>query len=100
MPVEQFLLGKLYRARGTFRDADEALADPTTVTLHVRPGPVAAWETYTLADAEVTRESLGVFFRDLTLDTPGMWAWRWESTGNPTTADQGVFDVVDTLVTA
>lgn len=63
----------------TFRDENGTLVDPSTVTLKVLD-PSGNTDTYTYS-ASITRDSLGVFSKDLTWDEPGEWHGEWISTG-------------------
>lgn len=87
-----FEVGNTIRAYGTFRSntitvsdgapviTASALADPTTVTLTVTdPGGVRT--TYAYAESEVTKDSTGVYYRDIPLVLPGEWSIRWTGTG-------------------
>ena len=66
--------------RITFRNAAAALADPTDVTLTVKP-PRRAASTYRYSLAEITRASLGVYEKAITFDKPGRWILKAEGTG-------------------
>lgn len=72
------------------------LADPTTVTLSVKD-PADTVTSYTYAAAEVTRESLGRFYRDISLNQEGTYQWWWVGTGTVETADDGQFYVSDSV---
>lgn len=78
-------VGDRYEFRAEFRDKTLALSDPATVTLRVEKpdGTIVGPWTW---PAEVTRESLGLFFREHTLDAAGIWTAEWITTGAPTTA--------------
>ncbi len=79
---------------GTFKDKDEALADPSEVTVYVLD-PADLLTTYTYGAAEVTKESLGVFTKAVTLDQPGAWYYRFKGTGALIVADWKRIDVID-----
>jgi hypothetical protein len=80
---------------GTFRDLVlDALADPDAVTLYVL-NPAGTVSTYTLAASEVTRDSLGVYSKDVTLDASGAWYYRFKGSGAVTVADWKRIDVID-----
>ena len=56
------------------------LADPTTITLqHQTPDGVIT--TYSYALAEITRDSVGVYYKDITLDQEGEHVARFAGTG-------------------
>lgn len=80
--------------KGTFHDADDALADPTEVTLEVRD-PAGTKTTYTLGASEVTRESQGVYTRTQLLDQSGTWYYRFKGTGGVNTAGWKSLPVTD-----
>ena len=81
----------LLRFRATFRNNDAELADPTTITLrHTEPGVAAVNYVYG-TDAEVVRESLGIFHVDYVADIVGEHKWRWLGTGAVQIAIKGGF---------
>ncbi len=87
-----FEVGNTIRAYGTFRSntitvsdgvpaiTASLLADPATVTLTITD-PSGARVTYTYAGSEVTKDSTGVYYRDIPLVLPGEWSIRWTGTG-------------------
>lgn len=79
---------------GTFRDSDNALADPTEVTLQVR-NPAGTVASYLYSLAEVTRDSLGVYSKAVTLDSSGVWHYRFKGTGALIAANWERLDVLD-----
>lgn len=62
------------------------LTDPTTVTLQVRT-PAGVFTTYTYANSQITRNSTGIYHRDVTLDAEGIWTFRTAGTGAVVAAD-------------
>lgn len=72
----------LVRARCVFssRATGEA-TDPTAITLSVTD-PAGATTSYTYGAAQVTRESAGIFYRDVTINAAGAWRFKWTGTGN------------------
>jgi len=75
-----------------FRDINGVLADPSTIVFTIR-APDGTETVYTYSAAEVSRSGTGVYYRDVTPDVGGHWAWRAESTGNPQTAEEDTFYV-------
>ena len=70
-------------------------SDPTELTLKlVDPDGVLKY-TYTwLADNQIHKASLGIFFWDQTMttaDEPGTWVYRWQATGAIIGAEEGKF---------
>jgi hypothetical protein len=90
-----YTVGVTVRVTGTFRNASDALADPSTVTFKHRAPRERTATTVTYAGGGVIKSSTGVYYVDLTASTNGKWWFRWESTGTPATADEDYFEVSD-----
>lgn len=86
--------GDLQELKATFRDEDDTLVDPSTVSLKVMD-PSGNVDEYT-AVAGLTRESLGVYFTDIELDESGDWHYWWTSTGSGEGAEPGQITVAPT----
>lgn len=73
---------------------DDALTDPTALTVRILPKD-GTEVTYTWPDdAEVVHDSLGVFHVNITITNyPGVWAVRWEATGAVVAANEDAFRV-------
>ena len=84
-------IGDVYRLQAQFFDSNGTAADPTTITLIV--SSAGGSTTYTYGAAEITKDSTGVYYKDLTIDVAGAWEYRWTSTGTPTTSEEGAFSV-------
>jgi hypothetical protein len=82
-----------------FTDSAGAAADPTTVSLIVRK-PDGTVTTYTLAGAQVVRDSIGKFYYLLAPDQSGDWYFEWHGTGAVQAASAGQFIVRDSKVAA
>lgn len=81
--------------KGTFRnEITDALTDPTEVTLYVRQ-PDGTVSTYLYSLAQVTRDSLGVFLKNVTLDASGTWYYRFKGTGLVVTSGWEALTVLD-----
>ena len=80
-------VGDTVRLECTFTDEHGDLANPTTVTL-IHTDPSSNSTTLTHALSEVTRQSTGVYYYDLTLDEAGDWQIRYVGTGTVAQADQ------------
>lgn len=84
------------RVKVTFKDTSGLTVDPTTVTFkYIKPDSVAIVTKVYLTDAEVIRQTKGIFYIDLIVDVEGIWRWRWEATGAAVAADEGSFGVKD-----
>lgn len=78
----------------TFEVSDVA-TDPTTVSL-VITDPSGTATTYTYALAEITRDSTGVYHKDIPCTAAGTWQYVWIGTGTATDVVAGTWAVVST----
>jgi hypothetical protein len=93
MSISSYPAGTKVRLKATFRDNSENLIDPAAVSFTYKlPGAVTVTKAYP-ADAEITRESLGVFHIDVQMDTPGQVRWRVNSTGTNIAAQQSQINI-------
>ncbi len=67
--------------------------DPTTISLVVTD-PAGTATTYTYAGATITKTATGVYTKNITASTAGVWSYRWTGTGTAADVESGVFDVV------
>lgn len=72
--------GDTVRTTATFK-VGGVLTDPSTLVLKYKtPAGVITTKTFG-TDAEVVKDSVGVYHFDLTLSAQGDWWYRWQSTG-------------------
>jgi hypothetical protein len=91
--VAQYTKGQVVRVTAVFRNNAGGIADPSTITFKFLTDSGVA-DTYVyLTDAELARDTTGTYHVDLTLNEEGVWRYRWESTGNPATAEEGLLGV-------
>lgn len=76
--------GDKYEFRQEFRNKAGNLSDPATVSLRIKQPSGTILGPFTWAATEVTRESLGLFYYEKTLDSSGRWQAEWTTTGEPT----------------
>jgi len=82
--------GSVVRVQVTFKNAAGTLTNPGVVSLKVR-NPADVVTTFTLALGGVTNLSLGIFFRDVTVDKAGAWEfWYAGSSGVTATAGEEI----------
>lgn len=87
-------VGDRVRLTATFTDEDDALTDPTEVTIRVQdPSGNEASDTYNGGAGNVTRVSLGVFRLFVTIDESGRWHWKANGTGALVAAQERSFTV-------
>jgi hypothetical protein len=94
MAIKEFAWGAAIRVRGKFKiPGTGVLFDPTTVRIAYRQGanPVTI-KTFGV-DAQVVKESTGIYYLDIDANVVGDWHWRIYSEGTGQTADEGTFKV-------
>lgn len=94
MTINPYDKGAMVRVSGPFIDVDTGNpVDPGSVSFNYKnPAGVITSLTYG-QDAGLQKVSTGNYRVDIEADMSGMWHWRWFSTGNGQTADQGQFYV-------
>jgi hypothetical protein len=91
--MNTYHVGTEVRVTGTFKDADGAVANPTTISLVVRD-PSGNEATYTYGGAgTITKGSTGIYHQGITTDEEGVWVYQWTGTGAVVTVDEGWFNV-------
>lgn len=85
-----FNIGQQVRITGTFRDSSGALTNPTAVSFSYKEGDTTTTYVYG-TDAELVRDSTGVYHVDITPTVAGTIEWRMWSTGTLVQAEQGNF---------
>ena len=80
-------IGDAVKLAAAFTSSSVA-ADPTTVTLKVKD-PSGNESTYTYALGQVIRESVGNYYKIVSLDEAGTWYYRFVGTGAVETAAEG-----------
>ena len=79
MATNTYDKGDAVRLRVTFTVAS-VNTDPTTVTLKVK-NPTGTTTIYTYALAEITKSATGIYYKDISVDDDGIYAYRFEGTG-------------------
>lgn len=96
--LSKYKVGQVIRIRISFTEVSSGnLVDPTTITAYYqkpsKETTVLVYET----DDELVRESLGIFYTDISLTEGGRWNYRFKGEGDVFAANQNYFDV-DSLV--
>lgn len=95
--MAKYLVGQQIRITVRFA-ASDTLTDPTAIIFKFKK-PNGTITTYTHGtDAQLVKDSTGIYHVDLTLDAEGEWAYRWEGTGALVAADQRTVAVDKSLV--
>lgn len=91
--MNSYDIGDLVRVKGTFRDSTGAVADPTFVTLKLKPANDAT-RTYTYGtDIELIKDSTGIYYVDVSPNVAGHWTYQWKGTGAVKTMEESHFAV-------
>jgi len=94
MSIKHYPLGNAIRVVASFKDLDNALMDPDVVNFSFKI-PVGTITTYVYGDdAELVKDSLGVYHVDIDASSIGTWYYRFFATGTGQAAAEGTF-VVD-----
>jgi hypothetical protein len=93
--VNQYVKQSLVRCSVTFRDATGALADPTSITFYYASAaaPTSRLTYLYGTDAQLVRDSLGVYHVDLVPLVPGTWTYGFIGTGTVAIALEAQFQV-------
>lgn len=89
-----YVVGATVEMTATFRNASDALTDPTTITCIIQT-PDGVETTYTYALGTVTKDSTGVYSKLLTTAQDGTHQYYFKGTGAVATAARGYFLVLD-----
>ena len=92
MTVLEYDIGDLPRLTFEFRDVDDALADPSSVTATVRD-PSGNLTNYVVASGQIVKDSTGVYHLDVDADEAGDWYYRGVGTGAISATVEGTFHV-------
>lgn len=91
--MASFVVGSSAKLTVQFKNDLGNAADPEVVALKVMT-PSGSISTYTFADAEVTRDATGSFYKNIDLPTAGTWKYRWEGQGTVTAATEAEIEVL------
>lgn len=81
MPNQHFEQDSLIRFKATFKDLSGVVTDPTAVTLRItKPATDPVIYTYG-TDAELIKDSTGVYHMDFSCEIVGEHKYRWRGTG-------------------
>jgi len=91
MAVNTYDKGDTIRLKAEFK-VSSVLSDPTTVTLKVKSA-VGVTSTYTYGAGEITKDAVGVYHKDVSVDDDGVWYYRFIGTGAVAAAGEYQFEV-------
>lgn len=91
--MAEYDINDTIRVSTTFKNLAGTATDPTAVTaIVVQPDGTSTTYTY-LTDAQVVKDSAGVYHIDVTPTTAGTWLIRWRGTGAVATQEETVLSV-------
>jgi hypothetical protein len=93
MTINVYDQGDLVRVSGLLESAAGVDTDPTALSVKYRK-PTGVTTLVYLVDPALVRDSLGNFHVDISCDEPGIYDYRFESTGTGQAAAQGQFRVM------
>lgn len=88
-------IGDLVRLRATFVSTDlVTAADPSTIIFRTM-SPVAgiACFSFAVAAASITRAGVGAYYKDITPNAYGVWAYNALATGGVQAVEESTFNV-------
>ena len=94
--MHQTDIGDILRttARFTTSTGSTATKDPTTVKFRKStPAGIVSSVTYSTSQTTIVKDTTGVYYSNITSTSSGVYWYRWTSTGNITTSQEGSFQV-------
>lgn len=89
--ADRFVVGDTVTLSNTFAVSGTA-TDPSTISLVVTD-PTGTATTYTYAGSTITKSATGVYTKNITASTAGLWAYTWTGTGTAADVESGSFEV-------
>ena len=89
--AERFVVGDTVTLSNTFKVSGTA-TDPTAISLAVTD-PAGTATTYTYAGGTITKTSTGLYTKNITASTAGLWSYTWTGTGTAADVENGSFTV-------
>lgn len=95
--IKSYFLGAVVRLEAQFSDLPGVLTDPTTITFKIlQPDPLILPQAVSYVfgvDAQLVRDSVGVYHVDWTADQDGDYCYRFEGTGAAQAVSERHFSV-------
>lgn len=74
-------VGDTVRLAINWQNEDGTDLDPSTDVALTTRSPTGTETTYTYGDSEITRETTGDYYYEITPNYSGRWFYKWEATG-------------------
>lgn len=84
MKQQQVFTNTTLRIKARIRDFEGELVDPQSIEFELKGPNETTYTTYTLGD--IVKEDVGIYYIDVTFDTPGKFDYSWFTYGDPSTA--------------
>mgnify|MGYP001596122648 CR=1 FL=1 len=83
------------RFSASVKNASGNLSDPTNISIQIfNPNSVQSASYLQGTDAELVKDATGLYHADYVIPgSPGLWSWKWRSTGSFAGAESGTFQV-------
>ena len=89
--INTYDIGDLVRCQGIFTDAASTVTDPAAITFKVK-NPSGTTTTYVYGtDAQLVKDSTGTYYVDVSINSAGVWYYRFASTGSGQAAGENYF---------
>jgi len=84
MKQQTVLTNTTLRIKSRIRDFDGELVDPQSIQFEIKGPNDTSYTVYTLGS--IVKESVGIYYIDITFDTPGRFDYSWFTYGTPSTS--------------
>ena len=95
--AEEHFVGMQRKLRVSFKDNAAVLTDPTVVTFNMKDGAGTLLAFVNGTDAEVIKETTGIYHVLYTVIVAGRHFWGWKGTGSLIAAAETSFKVREKL---
>ena len=91
--AKQFDIGDITRLTVTFKNLAGTVVDPTTVKIQIKLPESTVVEYIYLIDAEIIKDSVGIYHIDFLITQGGIHYYKWSGTGSVYAAEESQFFV-------
>jgi hypothetical protein len=91
--AQQYDIGDMVRCSVIFKNLNDAVIDPTTITLKIKLPNATVLEYVYLTEAGLIKDSVGNYHYDFLITMDGMHIFKWIGTGNVYAVEESSFFV-------
>jgi hypothetical protein len=84
MKQNAVLTNTTLRIKSRIRDFEGNLVDPSSIEFEIKGPNDTTYTVHTIGD--IVKESTGIYYIDITFDTPGKFDYSWFTYGEPSTS--------------